>query len=124
MGHAPESEFLESLKKRLTELENLRLLSPDDLKIVSERRTLRGQIAELERLELAPPQVAAASFIAITPEVEEPSSFFRGTALARGAFPPRLTRDAFVSDSGARRSLVSTTSQFSLHRLLRLLVVR
>ena len=78
MGHAPESEFLESLKKRLTELENLRLLSPDDLKIVSERRTLRGQIAELERLELAPPQVAAASFIAIAPKVEQPSSFFRG----------------------------------------------
>ena len=60
MGHIPQPELLDSLKTRLCELENLRLLSPDDLQIVSERRRLRQQIDELERLELAPPQVPAA----------------------------------------------------------------
>ena len=60
IGHVPQPELLDSLKTRLCELENLRLLSPDDLQIVSERRRLRQQINELERQELAPPQVPAA----------------------------------------------------------------
>ena len=60
MSHVPQPELLDSLKIRLCELDNLRLLNPDDIKFVSEKRILRQQIDELERLELAPPQLPAA----------------------------------------------------------------
>jgi len=60
MSHVPQPELLDSLKIRLCELDNLRLLNPDDIKFVTERRRLRQQVDELERLEPAPTQLPAA----------------------------------------------------------------
>ena len=43
------SELLETKKNRLRSLESLELLSPEDLTILAQRRTLKAEIAELER---------------------------------------------------------------------------
>jgi len=40
---------LEEMKRRLCELEGIRLISPEDLGIVAARRLLRQRISELER---------------------------------------------------------------------------
>jgi hypothetical protein len=51
MRHTPirEPELLDAMKDCLRDLENVQLLSPDDLDIVDQKRTLRQGIAELER---------------------------------------------------------------------------
>ena len=47
--HVPKAELLEAMKGCLHDLEELKLLSPDDLDIMDERRILRQKIAELEK---------------------------------------------------------------------------
>jgi hypothetical protein len=47
--YVPRAELLEAMKGCLHDLEELKLLSPDDLDIIDERRTLRQKIAELEK---------------------------------------------------------------------------
>ena len=44
----PRAELLEAMKGCLHDLEELKLLNPDDLDIIDERRILRRKIAELE----------------------------------------------------------------------------
>ena len=44
----PRAELLEAMKGCLHDLEELKLLNPDDLDIIDERRILRQKIAELE----------------------------------------------------------------------------
>ena len=44
----PRAELLEAMKGCLHDLEELKLLSPDDLDIFDERRILRRKIDELE----------------------------------------------------------------------------
>jgi hypothetical protein len=44
----PELSLVEAMKGCLHDLEELKLLSPDDLDIIDERRILRQKIAELE----------------------------------------------------------------------------
>ena len=39
----------DAMKNRLDDLENVKLLSPDDLDIIEEKRILRQKIAELEK---------------------------------------------------------------------------
>jgi hypothetical protein len=43
------TELLEAMKGCLHDLEELKLLTPDDLEIIDERRILRVKIAELEK---------------------------------------------------------------------------
>jgi hypothetical protein len=49
MLHHIEPELLDAMKGCLHDLENVKLLSPDDLDIIDEKRLLRQKIAELER---------------------------------------------------------------------------
>ena len=42
-------DLLQALKQSLLDLDNLKLLNPDDLGILDLRRSLREQIAALER---------------------------------------------------------------------------
>ena len=49
MRHFHEPGLLDALKDALRDLENVKLLSPDDLDIIDEKRILRQKIAELER---------------------------------------------------------------------------
>jgi hypothetical protein len=49
MRHVLKPELLEALKGRLRDLENTKLISPDDLGIVDQKRVLRQQIAALEK---------------------------------------------------------------------------
>ena len=49
MAHVLKAELLESMKDCLRDLQGLKLLSPDDLKIVNQKRILRHKIAELEK---------------------------------------------------------------------------
>ena len=49
MRHIPQPDLLEAMKASLRDLDNLKLLSPDDLEILDLRRNLREQIAALER---------------------------------------------------------------------------
>lgn len=49
--HVPKQELLRVMKDCLRDLENVKMLSPDDLSIVDQKRTLRQTIAELERDE-------------------------------------------------------------------------
>lgn len=46
-----DSELLKRLKRELQELENLKLLAPSDLSIMTARRELRDRIAALEKEE-------------------------------------------------------------------------
>ena len=49
--HVPKQELLRVMKDCLRDLENVKMLSPDDLSIVDQKRTLRETIAQLERDE-------------------------------------------------------------------------
>ncbi len=49
MRHFTEPGLLDAMKDCLRDLENVKLLSPDDLDIIDEKRILRQKIAELER---------------------------------------------------------------------------
>jgi hypothetical protein len=49
MSHILKPELLDAMKDCLRDLENVKLLSPDDLDIIDEKRILRQQIAVLER---------------------------------------------------------------------------
>ena len=49
MPQVPTADLLEAMRESLHNLENLKLLSPDDLDILDLRRNLKGQIAVLER---------------------------------------------------------------------------
>jgi hypothetical protein len=49
MRHFREPGLLDALKDSLRDLENVKLISPDDLDIIDEKRILRQKIAELER---------------------------------------------------------------------------
>jgi len=48
MRHVPKPELMDAMKGCLCDLENTKLISPDDLDIVDEKRILRQKIAELE----------------------------------------------------------------------------
>ena len=48
MVQVPRADLLDAMKGCLHDLEELKLLSPDDLDIIDERRILRQKIAELE----------------------------------------------------------------------------
>jgi hypothetical protein len=49
MRQIPRAELLDAMKEGLRDLENTQLLSPDDLDIINQKRTLRQQIAKLEK---------------------------------------------------------------------------
>jgi hypothetical protein len=49
MRQIPRAELLDAMKECLRMLENTTLLSPDDLDIINQKRTLRQQIAKLEK---------------------------------------------------------------------------
>lgn len=49
MRHISKAELLEAMKRSLHDLENLKLLSPNDLEILDLRRSLKERIAALER---------------------------------------------------------------------------
>jgi len=49
MRHVPTADLLEAMRESLRDLENLKLLSPDDLDILDLRRNLKERIAVLER---------------------------------------------------------------------------
>lgn len=49
--HVSKQELLRVMKDCLRDLENVKMLSPNDLSIVDQKRTLRQTIAELERSE-------------------------------------------------------------------------
>ena len=49
MRQIPRAELLDAMKECLRELENMTLLSPDDLDIIDQKRTLQQQITELEK---------------------------------------------------------------------------
>ena len=44
-----DGEMLESLKQQLKDLDQIKLISPEDLAIVSLKNSLKRQIADLER---------------------------------------------------------------------------
>jgi hypothetical protein len=48
MHHVLKPELLDAMKDCLHDLENVRLLSPDDLDIIDQKRVLRQKIDELE----------------------------------------------------------------------------
>lgn len=48
MRHVSKPELVDEMKDCLRDLENTKLISPNDLDIVVERRILRQKIAELE----------------------------------------------------------------------------
>ena len=49
MHHVSNHELLDAMKGCLHDLENVDLISPDDLDIIDEKRILRHKIAEMER---------------------------------------------------------------------------
>jgi len=49
MRHVSKSELLEAMKESLRNLENTKLLSPNDLDILKSRHDLEAKIAKLER---------------------------------------------------------------------------
>jgi hypothetical protein len=51
MRHLVPPESLDVVKDCLRDLENVELLSPDDLDIIDEKRSLRQKIGELERAD-------------------------------------------------------------------------
>lgn len=48
MRHDLRHEFLEAMKDCLRDLENVKLISPDDVDIIYQKRVLRQKIKELE----------------------------------------------------------------------------
>ena len=59
MRHVHQTELLAAMKSNLRDLENIRLLGPDDLEILTLRRYLRARIAELEKRQNSINEVAA-----------------------------------------------------------------
>ena len=55
--HQPD--LLADMKNNLRDLENIRLLGPNDLEILTLRRYLRARIAELEKTQNSIKDVAA-----------------------------------------------------------------
>ena len=51
MRHIPEGEPVSAMKALLHDLENTRLIFPDDISILSLRRDLRARIAEFEKAQ-------------------------------------------------------------------------
>jgi len=49
MHHIHKPELLDAMKDCLRDLESTRLISPDDLDIIDEKRILRQQIHKLEK---------------------------------------------------------------------------
>jgi hypothetical protein len=49
MSHILKPELLAAMKGCLRDLENTRLINPDDLDIIDEKRILRQQIAALKK---------------------------------------------------------------------------
>ena len=49
MRHIHNTELLQAMKDSLRDLDNLKLLGPNDLEILDLRRSLKEQIAALER---------------------------------------------------------------------------
>jgi len=49
--HVHTSELLDAMKDCLHDLENTKLISPDDLDVIDEKRFLRRKIAELQKEE-------------------------------------------------------------------------
>ena len=56
---AQPSDDLPTLKRQLSELDNLKLLNPDDLEILDARRALRRKITEMEMKNEPAPRKAA-----------------------------------------------------------------
>jgi hypothetical protein len=48
MSHIPHAELLDALRQSLRNLENLKLISPDDLEIIEVRHNLEAQISGME----------------------------------------------------------------------------
>ena len=59
MRHSLQPELLEALKKSLRDLENVKILNPDDSEILLLRRILRQRIAELENRASSGDKMAA-----------------------------------------------------------------
>ena len=59
MRHVPRPELVEAMKDCLRDLENTKLISPDDLDIIDEKRILRQKIAELEKEDSGGHEMAA-----------------------------------------------------------------
>ena len=49
MHHVSKPELLEAIKESLRNLENMKLLNPNDLDILKSRHDLEAKIAKLER---------------------------------------------------------------------------
>jgi hypothetical protein len=49
MRDIPKADLLEALKQSLRDLDNVKILSPNDLEVLNLRRTLKEQIAAIER---------------------------------------------------------------------------
>ena len=49
MRHTDKAELLQAMKGCLRDLEDTRLISPDDLDIIDQKRVLRHEIDELEK---------------------------------------------------------------------------
>ena len=49
MRHIPKPDLLHAMKESLRDLENTKLLNPNDIEILKLRRTLKQQIEALER---------------------------------------------------------------------------
>jgi len=49
MRDVPKADLLDALKQSLRDLENLKLLSPNDLAVLDLRRSLKDQVAALEK---------------------------------------------------------------------------
>ena len=59
MRHVPKPELVAAMKDCLSDLENTKLISPDDLDIIDEKRILRQKIAELEKEDSGGQEMAA-----------------------------------------------------------------
>ena len=55
-----KSELLDAMRGSLRDLENLRLFSPSDLDILTQKRELKKKIAELEGVQDCDPSERAA----------------------------------------------------------------
>jgi len=51
MRHVLKSELLDAMRGSLRDLENLKLFSPSDLDILTQKRELKEKIAELEGVQ-------------------------------------------------------------------------
>lgn len=51
MRDVPKPELVDAMKGCLRDLESTKLISPDDLDIIDEKRILRRKIAELENAD-------------------------------------------------------------------------